>query len=805
MNYIRWFDEISMDDLAEVGGKNASLGEMISHLSKENIVIPDGFAITAQAYWYFLEQNKLLTKLKKLMSHLKKNYSIKNLQKAAEEVRDLINSGTMPEDLRSQIIDAYQRLSKKYNVKLCDVAVRSSATAEDLPTASFAGQQETFLNVKGEKKLIESCIQCMASLFTDRAITYRMEHKFKHFQVALSVGVQKMIRADKGSSGVAFSLDTESGFKDVIMIDSAWGLGESIVKGLVTPDEFTVFKPTLRQGYESIIRKKLGEKKVKIVYQDNQKRPTKKVPTSAKERLHFSLTDSEIIDLAYMVDTIEHFYSKKNKRWMPMDVEWAKDGTDQKIYIIQARPETVHAQKNVGAIIKTYKLKQKDPKTIVTGQSIGQQIVSGVARVVKDASQIKRIKPGEIIVTSMTDPDWVPVMKIAGGIITDLGGRTCHAAIVSRELGTPAIVGTDGATKKIKNGQKITIDCTQGAVGFVYDGLVPFEEKSIDIKKIPKSPVDLMVNIATPDRAFITGMLPVSGVGLARIEFIITNAIKIHPMALLDSKKVKNKKVAEKIKKITTPYESKTKFFIDTLAQGIGTIAAGFYPRTVIVRLSDFKTNEYRNLLGGEYFEVHEANPMLGFRGASRYTHPLYKEAFALECAALKKVREDMGFDNVLIMIPFVRTVQEAKNVIDLISKNGLKQKRYLRRDKIRHSKPLQLVMMCEVPSNVILIKEFAKLFDGFSIGSNDLTQLVLGVDRDSALLSDVFDERDSAVETFIAQAIKGAHKSRKFIGICGQAPSDYPEFADFLIKQHIDSISLNPDSVIPFLMRFKK
>ena len=708
----------------------------------------------------------------------------------------MIASGEMPSELADEITAAYRKLSKFYNQKASDVAVRSSATAEDLPTASFAGQQETFLNIRGDKALLNACKKSMASLFTDRAIIYRIEKGFDHFLVALSVGVQKMIRSDKATSGVAFSLDTETGFKDVIMIDAAFGLGESIVKGLVNPDEYFVFKPTLEKGYDPIIKKRLGTKKVKIIYSSSSRYPTKRVAVSKKEQRQFVLHDDEVLELAHMVNAIDKYYSSLHKRWMPMDVEWAKDGIDGKLYILQARPETVHAQRS-GTMIKIYRLKKSvDPKKILTtGQSIGQQIASGPARVIRNVKDINKVQKGDIIVTTMTDPDWVPVMKRAAGIVTNLGGRTCHAAIVSRELDRPAIVGTKDATKRIKNGQKITIDCAQGAEGFVYEGAIPFEIKETDLKKLPKLPIDLMVNIANPDNAFTVGQLPVAGVGLARIEFIITNEVKIHPMALLRPKSIKNKKVKQQIEDLTAAYSSKQQFFIDTLSQGIGMIAAAFYPRPVIVRLSDFKTNEYRNLLGGDQFEIEEANPMLGLRGASRYTHELYQDAFRLEVDALQKVREGMGFDNVMVMLPFVRTVDEAKRVVDLLAHCGLR----------RHKKGLKLVMMCEIPSNVIMIDEFSRYFDGFSIGSNDLTQLTLGVDRDSAVLADLFDERDPAVKKMMVMAIEGAHRNKRFIGICGQAPSDYPELAEFLIKKGIDSISLNPDSVLPFLLRYKR
>ncbi len=792
MHYIRWFETLRMEDVSLVGGKNAALGEMIHAFKHKNIPIPNGFAITAEAYRYYLVYNKLEAPMRVLMRGFKHVDDIKKLQKIGAAIRRLLLNGHMPPDLAQEIGDAYRKLSVEYKDSNLDVAVRSSATAEDLPTASFAGQQETFLNIRGDKAIVEACKKSFASLFTDRAISYRVEKEFDHFKVALSIGVQKMVRSDRGVAGVAFSLDTESGFKDVVMINGSYGLGESIVQGLVSPDEFYVFKPTLRKGLKPIIKKQLGDKKHKIVYGADRTKTIKTVKTSVRDQNRFCLNDEHVLHLSSMVCAIEDYYSKKNKRWTPMDVEWAQDA-DGVMYIVQARPETVHANMQHNYRHTTYQLKHDDrPSVIVTGQSIGQQIVSGVARVVRNVSELKQVKKGDIIITRMTDPDWVPVMKKAAGIVTDLGGRTCHAAIVSRELNTPALVGTQQSTRKIKNGQKITIDCSQGAQGYVYEGHIPFEVKQVDTAKLSKPPVPIYVNLASPDTAFTTSMLPVDGVGLARVEFIISNDIKVHPMALVHPELVKKREQAF-IKKITRAYPTEKDFFINTLAQGVGTIAAAFYPKPVIVRLSDFKTNEYHNLIGGHYFEHEEANPMIGFRGASRYIHKLYAEAFALECKAMVKVRDEMGLDNVRIMIPFVRTTAEAKGVVEALAKHGLQ----------RGKNNLELVMMCEIPSNVILMDQFSRYFDGFSIGSNDLTQLTLGVDRDSAILAPVFDERDPAMVKMFAMAIEAAHENKKFIGICGQAPSDYREIADFLITQHIDSISLNPDSVIPFLLRY--
>ena len=792
MRYIKYFEDIRIADVKTVGGKNASLGEMITQLSAQGIRVPTGFAVTADAYWHYLNTNHLVEKMKLIMAQLSDSGDVAVLQKVGSEIRDLIINADMPDDLAQEIIAAYHDLGRRYKQENCDVAVRSSATAEDLPTASFAGQQDTFLNVSGDEHVLNACKKSMASLFNDRAIIYRIDQGFDHFRVALSIGVQKMIRSDGAVSGVAFSLDTESGFKDVVMIEASYGLGESIVQGLVTPDEYMVHKPTLALGYASIIKKLCGDKKTKIVYSSDGDAAIKSVDVPLDDQHTFALTDDEIIELAQFVVTIEKHYSSLKNSWSPMDIEWAKDAQDKKIYIVQARPETIYAGKNQ-AVLQQYVL-SKDAKKemIVAGLSIGHKIVSGIARVVQGAQDIALVRDGDIIVTQMTDPDWVPVMKRAAGIVTDRGGRTCHAAIVSRELGIPAIVGTKNGTTTIKNGDTVTLDCSDGAIGTVYQGIIEFAKHDIPLDTIPTSPVAVMVNIADPDSAFQTAFLPVAGVGLARIEFIVTNFIKIHPMALVHSERITDDSVRAEIDSVTASYKDKKDFFVEQMAQGIGRIAAAFYPRPVVVRLSDFKSNEYRSLLGGVYFEPVEENPMIGFRGASRYYHEQYKEAFALECQALLRVRNVMGLKNVKIMVPFVRTVQEAGRVIDEMALHGL----------VRGEDGLELVMMCEVPSNVILVNEFSQYFDGFSIGSNDLTQLVLGVDRDSTLLAALFDERDEAVKKMMAMAIEGAHKSGRYIGICGQAPSDYPEIADFLIKEGIDSLSLNADSVIPFLMR---
>lgn len=800
MNYVKNFDQLRITDIGLVGGKNASLGEMIVALKGQNIRVPDGFAVTADAYWYFIEYNNLLEQIKKIMATLVNPQDSKQLQKVGREIRGLIENGKMPDDLSEQIIDAYHALSKKYNQNESDVAVRSSATAEDLPTASFAGQQDTFLNVHGVKSLLENYKKCIASLFTDRAIVYRIDQGFDHFKVALSVGVQKMIRSDLASSGVAFSLDTETGFPNVVMINSAYGLGESIVQGLIIPDEFIVHKQTLEKGFKSIVKKQLGDKQTKMVYADSDGALLKTVQVSDADRQKFSLTDAEVLELARYVAAIEKYYSSLKGSWSPMDVEWAKDGLDNKLYIIQARPETVHGSAAHKNELTTYNLAYAEStplssKILAVGQSVGQQIVSGPARVIESAHDIDQVQQGDILVTVMTDPDWVPAMKKAAGIVTDQGGRTCHAAIVSRELKIPAIVGTEDASGKISSGQMVTLDCSQGKQGFIYDGAIPFKTTTVELGSLPTMPTDIMVNIADPDGAFSAGMLPVSGVGLARMEFIINNAIKVHPMALAHPERIVDAATKKKIEELTRGYSDKKQFFVDKLAEGIAMIAAAFYPRPIITRLSDFKTNEYRNLIGGAYFEPVEENPMIGFRGASRYYNDRYREAFALECEALKKVRDEMGLTNVKVMIPFVRTVDELGKVLNEMSLNNLR----------RGENGLEVIMMCEIPSNVIVIDQFSKLLDGFSIGSNDLTQLTLGVDRDSGMLTKEFDERDQAVQKMLKMAVEGALRNNVYIGICGQAPSDYPEIAQSLMDWGISSISLNPDTVIPFFLRYKK
>ena len=788
--FILWFDEITKDDVPLVGGKNASLGEMYSKLSPKGIKVPYGFAVTAEAYKHFIRENKLESKIKDILKGLD-THDVEDLQKRGKKIRNLILRAKMPEDLKKEIESAYHKLEEKYE-KNVDVAVRSSATAEDLPDASFAGQQETYLNVRGVENVVKYVQKCFASLFTDRAISYREDKGFDHFSVYLSVAVQKMVRSDVACSGVMFTLDTESGFKDVVYITGTWGLGEALVQGKVNPDEFYVFKPTLKQGYRPILSKKLGAKQIKMVYGKSARCPIKTVRTTKNERLSFVISDEEILTLAKWAIAIEEHYGR------PMDIEWAKDGDGihvgtGELYIVQARPETVHATKTQ-KYYEIYKLKGEG-KVICTGKAVGSKIGQGKARVILDVSEIANFKEGEVLVTDMTDPDWEPIMKKASAIVTDRGGRTCHAAIVSRELGIPCIVGTEKATQLIKTGEEITVDCSHGEEGRVLEGLVPYEVERIDLASIPKTKTKIMMNVGIPEQAFSQAQLPNDGVGLARIEFIIGSHIGIHPLALLEYEKLKEKakkdknieKVVNVIEERAYNYENKADFYVDKLAQGVAMIAAAFYPNDVIVRFSDFKSNEYANLVGGFLYEPVEHNPMLGWRGASRYYDPKFEPAFALECKAIKKVRDEMGLTNVKVMIPFCRTVEEGKRVIEVMAKHGLKQ----------GENGLEVYVMCEIPSNVILAEEFAKVFDGFSIGSNDLTQLTLGLDRDSELVSHLYDERNPAVKRLVKQVIEVAKKVGRKVGICGQAPSDFPDFAEFLVECGIDSMSLTPDTIV--------
>ncbi len=776
--WIRRFDALGSGDVASVGGKNASLGEMIGTLAGQGVAVPDGFATTAEAYRAFLESNDLGGKIRDLLGELERDE--KPLAKVGRSIRRLITGGDFPEEFAEELKGAYADLCDRYDVDEVDVAVRSSATAEDLPEASFAGQQETFLNVSGEQDLLEACRKCYASLFTDRAISYREEHGFDHMKVALSVGVQKMVRSDRSGSGVMFSIDTETGFPDVVVINAAWGLGENVVQGTVTPDEYRVFKPLLgEEGRVPIIEKALGAKEKKMVYDRRGGRTTRNVDTLKRERRAFVLEDEEILRLAAWARTIEDHYEK------PMDIEWAKDGETGDLFVVQARPETVQSQKEAGTL-KSYQLKERGEK-VLTGLSIGQAIASGPACNIASADDIDRFEEGSLLVTEMTDPDWVPIMKKAAGIITDHGGRTCHAAIVSRELGIPAIVGTGEATDVLEDGQAFTLSCAEGDEGYVYEGELDFQEEEIDLEGVSETRTRIMMNIASPAASFRWWRLPCEGIGLARMEFIINNVIKIHPLALIHYDDLEDKDARREIRRLTAGFEDRTEYFVEHLARGIAKIAAPQFPNPVIVRMSDFKTNEYADLIGGSRFEPEESNPMLGFRGASRYYSDRYREGFDLECRAIKRVRDEIGMTNVLVMIPFCRTLDEAEKVLQVMEENGLE----------RGEDGLEVYVMCEIPSNVILAGEFADHFDGFSIGSNDLTQLVLGVDRDSADLSDLFDERNEAVKRQISALIRAAHEKDRKVGICGQAPSDHPDFAAFLVREGIDSISLNPDSVI--------
>lgn len=784
------FDEIRIEDVPLVGGKNASLGEMYQDLTPKGVKISNGFATTSEAYWHFLSSGGILDKLKETLAGLDGKSNVKELAEKGKKAREIILGAKIPEDLWADIKTAYDNLGEQYG-KDTDVAVRSSATAEDLPTASFAGQQETFLNVRGYEDLKDACIKCYASLFTDRAISYRIDKGFDQFEVALSIGIMKMVRSDLAASGVIFTLDTESGFRDVVFITGSYGLGENIVQGAVNPDEFYVFKTTFKRGFKPIIRKTLGDKKIKMIYgAGKEKALTHNVDVPETDRKKFCISDEDILTLANYATIIEDHYSMKLGKEQPMDIEWAKDGETGELFIVQARPETVQSQRAMD-VLETYHLVERGP-VIVTGRSIGEKIASGKARIIHDLSQISSFEAGEVLISNTTTPDWEPVMKIAAAVVTNLGGRTSHAAIVSREFGIPAVVGADGAMEEIKDGQEVTVSCAEGDVGVVYDGKLSFDVDKIDLKNIPRPKTKVMINLGNPEVAFSTSMIPNDGIGLARLEFIISSYIKVHPMALIHTENVKDEATKKEIEELTFGYSDKREYFVEKLAQGIGTIAAAFYPRSVVVRLSDFKSNEYANLIGGKDFELDENNPMLGFRGASRYINERYRDGFAMECAALKRVREAMGLDNVIVMIPFCRRVDEANKVLTEMEKNGLKS----------GDKGLKVYLMCEIPSNVILVDEFCQLVDGMSIGSNDLTQLTLGIDRDSELLAKEFDERDQAVKKMVSLAIQGTKRSMRHSGLCGQAPSDYPEFAEFLVKEGIDSISINPDSVMKITLK---
>lgn len=809
---ILWFEEVGIADIPYVGGKNASLGEMIQQLMPKGVSVPTGFATTAYAFRYFIEKAGLKEQLRSLFSDLDVE-NMPNLRERGQQARGLILNTPFPKDLEEAIALAYLRLCERYGVngELCDrfegeereacrryssdvdVAVRSSATAEDLPDASFAGQQETYLNVHGVKGVLESCHKCFASLFTDRAISYRTIKGFDHFEVALSVGVQKMVRSDLASSGVMFSIDTETGFKDAALVTAAYGLGENVVQGAVNPDEYFVFKPTLKQGFRPILEKRLGSKEIKMVYDTGGSKLTKNVTVSDSERCKYAITDDEILKLAEWACIIEDHYSNVRGMYTPMDIEWAKDGITGELFIVQARPETVQSQK-AGNVLRSYRL-QGTSDVLITGRAVGEMIGQGDARVILDVHGIDQFKPGEVLVTNKTDPDWEPIMKRASAIVTNQGGRTCHAAIIAREMGIPAIVGCGNATGLLKTGQAVTVSCSEGEEGRVYAGLVPFEVQETQLDNLPRTRTQILMNVGNPDEAFGLSSIPCDGVGLARFEFIIANHIKAHPLALLHFDTLEDEVAKRDIAELTALYDHKPDFFVDKLAHGIGMIAAAFYPKPVVVRMSDFKSNEYANLLGGRQFEPSEENPMIGWRGASRYYDPSYAEAYGLECKALKRVRDDMGLTNVIPMIPFCRTPDEGRKVLAEMENHGLK----------RGENGLQVYVMCEIPSNVILADAFSQVFDGFSIGSNDLTQLTLGLDRDSSLVAHIFDERNEAVKQMVRMVIEAAKRNHRKIGICGQAPSDYPEFAEFLVEQGIDSISLNPDSVMKTLLAIAK
>jgi pyruvate, water dikinase len=782
--YVRWFSEIDAADVGSVGGKNASLGEMYGALASQGVRVPNGFAITAEGYRYVLDQADAWPRLHKALAGLDAR-DLDDLARRAQQAREIIFGAKLPADLVAEISEAHARLRAEYG-DAASFAVRSSATAEDLPTASFAGQHETFLNISGEARLLDAVHRCFASLFKDRAITYRIDNGFDHFKVFQSVGVMKMVRSDRASSGVIFTLDTESGFRDAVFITGAYGLGENVVQGSVDPDEFYVFKPTFRQGRRTVLRRKLGGKEIRMVYAAVAGRETtRNVPTPREDQARFCIADDDVLTLADAAIRIEDHYSTRAGRPTPMDIEWAKDGLDGQLYIVQARPETVASQRPVG-VVDEYRLAAKGTVR-ASGRAVGAKIAAGTARVITDASQLGEFQAGEVLVADTTMPDWGTVMKAAAAVVTNRGGRTCHAAIVARELGIPAVVGCDDATTALRTGDPVTVSCAEGATGHVYAGTLAFSCTRNDLSALARPQTRLMVNLGNPDIAFQTAMLPTDGVGLARMEFIVAEHIKAHPMALAHPEKIGDAGVREQIRRLTLGHERPADFFVRELAEGVATIAAAFYPKPVIVRMSDFKTNEYASLLGGRWFEPHEENPMIGFRGASRYTHPAYAEGFALECAAMKRVRDDMGLTNVRLMIPFCRRVAEAERVLQAMAGLGLG----------RGVNGLEIYVMCEIPNNVIQIDAFSRLFDGFSIGSNDLTQLVLGVDRDSEIVAFDFDERDDGVKAMIRQTIEGARRNRRHAGICGQAPSDYPEMAEYLVELGIDSISVTPDTLL--------
>jgi pyruvate,water dikinase len=790
-SFIRPFATISNADVPVVGGKNASLGEMYRTLLPLGVSVPNGFAVTAAAYRHVLDSGGVWKDLHALLDQIDPA-NVDDLAKRARAAQEAVARAPLPGDLVGQILAAYRALEQEYGSDI-SVAVRSSATAEDLPTASFAGQHETFLNVRGDEAVLEAYRRCLASLFLERAIHYRIDKGFDHFKVALSVGIMKMVRSDLASSGVAFTLDTETGFRDVVFITGAYGLGENIVQGAVDPDEFYVHKPTFRAGHRAVLRRRIGSKAQQLVYarSGSAGATTQNVAVEPEQRTVACISDAEVLTLADYCLKVEEHYSRLAGRDTPMDVEWAKDGLDGKLYLVQARPETAASQRRAGVLYE-YRLTSRPPKPLITGRAVGTKIASGRAHVIHSADELAAMKPGEVLVAPTTTPDWEPVMKTASAIVTDRGGRTCHAAIVARELGIPAVVGTGSATATLAGAGDVTVSCADGDLGNVYGGRIAFAEREIDLAAVPHLPVKIMLILADPDSAFVMSRLPNDGVGLARMEFVVSDDIRIHPMALVHPERVIDKDAAAKIARLTKNYARPSEYFVQKLSEGVATIAAAFYPKPVVVRMSDFKTNEYAALLGGAPFEPVEDNPMLGFRGAARYTHPAYAEGFALECAAMKRVRDEMGFTNVILMIPFCRRVDEAERVITRMAELGLH----------RGQNGLQVYVMCEIPNNVVQIDAFSKHFDGFSIGSNDLAQLVLGVDRDSSLIAFDFDERDPGVMETLRLAIEGAKRNGRPIGICGQAPSDYPEIAEFLLAHGIDSMSLNPDSVIRTIHR---
>jgi pyruvate,water dikinase len=798
--FILWFNEIGIEDVPMVGGKNASLGEMYRKLDSKGIKVPNGFAITAYAYRYFLKYAGIEDEIKKILNDLNTS-DLDNLMRKGREVREIITHAEFPPDLTQAIYTGYSKLSADFGQERLDnvdVAIRSSATAEDLPDASFAGQQDTFLNIRGKRSVLDACRKCFGSLFTNRAISYRHDKGFDQFEVSLSIAVQKMVRSDSAYSGVIFSIDTETGFKDAVFITAAYGLGENVVQGVVNPDEYYVFKPTLKMGKRAIIGRKVGDRDIKMVYSAEDDAAVKNIPTTLAERHRYVLDDDEILKLAEWACIIEEHYSNEAGYLKPMDIEWAKDGDGVnagtgELFIVQARPETIHSQKDTSTY-QNYQLLERG-EILARGTAVGTKVGQGVAKLIQSTLEMDRFSPGEVLVTSMTDPDWEPIMKIAAAIVTNKGGRTCHAAIVSRELGIPCVIGTGNADELIKSGQEVTVSCCEGETGNIYKGLLKFKVEELNLKEMPKTRTKIMMNVGMPEKAFSQSMIPNEGVGLAREEFIINSHIGIHPLALLEYDKLREKAtndqkiagVIYKIDQITAVYEDKRQFFIDKLAEGISRIAAGYYPNDVIVRLSDFKTNEYENLLGGYLYEPSESNPMIGWRGASRYYDEKFMPAFELECLALKKARGEVGLSNIKVMVPFCRTPEEGRKVVALMKKLGLAQ----------GEDGLEVYVMCEIPSNVICADQFADIFDGFSIGSNDLTQLALGLDRDSSLVSHIYDERNEAVKRLVAQVVEVAKKRGKKIGICGQAPSDFPDFAEFLVECGIDSMSLIPDTVV--------